>query len=82
MPRYIKQTLVALVLILCFGGSMNNQLCPVRPTLIDPDSVELHCYLFIIRMDRCDGSSNTLGDPFGRMCVPNEIEDLTWKYFI
>ena len=61
MPGYIKQTLIALVLILCFGGSlaiikaiksvfMNNQLSSVRPTLIDLDSVELHCYSSLVRI--------------------------------
>ena len=29
----------------------------------------------VISLDRYDGSCNTVEDPFGRICVPNEIED-------
>ena len=29
----------------------------------------------------CDGSCNTVEDLFGRICVPNEIEDLNSKVF-
>ena len=32
-------------------------------------------YPFIFSVDRCDGSCNTVEDPFGRICAPNEIEE-------
>ena len=30
----------------------------------------------VISPDRYDGNCNTVEDPFGRICVPNEIEDV------
>ena len=32
-------------------------------------------------MNRCDGSCNFIEDPFGRICVPNKIEDGNLKVF-
>ena len=90
MLGFIKQTrtALALILMLCFGGalaikcvSMNNEQCMVRPTLIDLNLDELHYYLFIISMNRCDGSCNTVEDPFRKICVPNEMEDVKLTVF-
>ena len=30
-------------------------------------------------MDRCDGSSNIVDNPFGRICVPNKTEDVNLR---
>ena len=89
MPGFIKQTFVVLVMVLLgfFGllaikcASMNNQACLVRPTLINSNPDKLHYYPFIIILDRCDGSFNTVEYPFGRLCVPNKIEDMNLKVF-
>ena len=51
----------------------------LRPTLVDLSIDELHYYPFIISMNRCDGSCNTVEDPSGRICVPNKMEDLNLK---
>ena len=59
--------------------SVNNQQCMARPMLIDLNPDELHYYLFMICLDRCDGSYNTVEEPFGRICVPNKIEDVNLK---
>ena len=61
--------------------SMNNQPCLVRVTLIDVNLDELHYYLFVISMNRCDGSCSTVEDPFGGICVPNRMEDVNLKLF-
>ena len=69
----------------------------VRLTLIDFNFDEFHYYLFIISLDSCYGSCNTIEDPFGpyhekqtfcflwlwfgRICVPNKIEEVNWKEF-
>lgn len=54
---------------------MNDQLYMARPTLIDLNPVELYYYSFTISMNRCDGSYNTIKDPFGKICVHNKTED-------
>ena len=33
----------------------------------------------MVSLDRCDRSCNTDEDPFGRVCVPNTIEDVNLK---
>ena len=51
-----------------------------RPTLIDlhPDeySQEL-CYCpVMVNLNRCNGSCNTLDDPFDRICIPDKTKDV------
>ena len=36
---------------------------------------KLHYYLFIISMNRCNGSFNSIEDPFGRICVPKRMKE-------
>ena len=33
-------------------------------------------------MSRCDGSCNTVDDPFGRICVLDKMEDVKLKIYI
>ena len=88
MPGCIRQTLIVLVLMLCFGGSLatnfisvNNQQCMARPKLIDLNPDECRYYPFIVSIDRCEGSCNTVEDPFVRAFVPNKMEDVNLKVF-
>ena len=37
---------------------------------------ELDYYLFVVKLDRCVGSCNTLNDLSNKVCVPNKTEDL------
>ena len=74
------------LVLLCFAGSLaikdislNIKPCMVRPRFINHNPVELHYYPFISSLDRCDESCNTDEDAFGRICAPNEIEDLNVK---
>ena len=75
-----------MLVLLCFVGSLaiedvslNFTPCMVRPRFINFNSVELCHYLFIYSLDRCDRSCNTAEDAFGRICAPNEVEDLNLK---
>ena len=54
--------------------SMNSHQCMVRPTLIDLNLDEFHYYPFIISMNRCDKSFNTVEDPFVKICIPSKID--------
>ena len=89
MPGFIKQTLIVIVPVpIAFNESlplkcisMNNPPCIVIPTLIDLNPDEFHYYLFIISLDRYDGSCNTIQDAFVRVCVPNKMEDLNLNVF-
>ena len=57
----------------------------IQPTLINlhPNeySQELHNYPFPVKLDRCDGSWNTLNDVSNKVCVPNKTEDLNIPVF-
>ena len=44
-------------------------------------SPELHYYLFVVDLDRCAGSCNTLDHLSSRVCVPNETDDLNIHVF-
>ena len=64
MFSFIKQ--VFIVLFSCNSSlatkcvSLNDKPCMIRPTLIDLNPVELKYYPFMIRIDKCTGSSNVL----------------------
>ena len=60
---------------------MNKQQCIVRPTRTDLNPDELHYYPFIVSLDRCDASFNTVEHRFGRICVPNTTENVNLKVF-
>ena len=80
--------IVTVLVLLCFGGSlainclsMNNQPCIVRSMRTDMNPDKFHYYPVIISMNRCNGNCSTVKDPFGRMCIPNKIEDMNLKVF-
>ena len=52
--------------------SLNNEQCKTRPALTDLNPVELNYYLFMIGLDKCSGSCDTLTEISARICVPNK----------
>ena len=58
---------------------MDNQNYMVRSTLIDLNPYELYYYSFFFSISRCNGSLNTLEDPFDRISIPKKIEDRNEK---
>ena len=60
--------------------SLSNQKCKMQPTRINLHlneySQELHYYPFVVKLDECDGSCNTLSDFSNNLCVPNKTEYL------
>ena len=60
--------------------SLNNQLCMARPTLIDlnPDEYNqgLRCYPFMVNLDMCNWSCNTLDNMSRRIRVLSKLEDV------
>ena len=84
----MQKFIVLVLVMLAFSGllatkcvSMNNQPYMARPSLIYLNPDEFYYYLFIISVDRCNGSCNTFEDPFDRMCVPSKIEDVNFQVF-
>ena len=60
--------------------SLNQQPCITRPTIINLNPDEHNqgfCYYtFMIKLDKCNGSCNTLDDVSLEICVPNKLENL------
>ena len=40
--------------------SLNDEVCIIRPTLIDSNLIEVKYYPFMISLDKCNGSCNVL----------------------
>ena len=88
MLGFIKKKIIALLSFsVSLGSKANvskfktfifliNQPCMTRPTLIDlnPDEYNhgLRYYAFMVNLDSCHGSCNTLDGPSDRICVPNK----------
>ena len=56
--------------------SLSNQLCQDRPTPVDINSNKILFHLFIVSVNKCDGSCSTIDDWFGRVCVPNKAKNM------
>ena len=74
-----------LFVLLSFSSSLatkylflNDELCMVRPTLVDLNSVELKHYPFIISLNKCTGSCNVLSP---KICVPKKAKNINVKGF-
>ena len=39
------------------------------PSLINLNTDEFHYNPFMVSLNRCNGSWNTLGEPYGRICI-------------
>ena len=44
-------------------------------------SQECHYYPFVVKLERCVGSVNTLNDLSNKVCVPNKTKDLNLSMF-
>ena len=56
-----------------------------QPTLISLHPNEyiqkFHYYPFVVKLDRCVGSCNTINDLSIKVCIPNKTEDLNLSIF-
>ena len=57
---------------------LNNEPCMVRSSLIDLNPVALKYYLFIISLDKSNGSCS-VSSP--NICVPKKAKDINFKVF-
>ena len=65
--------------------SLINQKYMTQPTLINSHlnefSQELYYYPFVVNLDRCVESCNTLNDLSNKVCIPNKTKDLNLSVF-
>ena len=57
--------------------SLSNKSWMARPALIDLNPIELNYYLFMISLDKCNGSCNAISavDLSTKTCVPSKTND-------
>ena len=56
-------------------NSMNNQVCKIRPELINVNSNEPIFYSFSIKTSKCSNSCNNINDPYAKICVSDAIKN-------
>ena len=61
--------------------SLINEPCINKPTFSDFNTVELNYYQFIVSLNKCSGSCNTVDDLFTKTCGSNKTRDLNVKLF-
>ena len=60
---------------------MNNQAFKIRPEIINLNANEPFFYPYSIKMNKCKGSCNTINDPYAKICVPDQIKNISFKVF-
>ena len=60
---------------------MNNQVCKVRPEIINVNSNEPIFYPFSSKTSKCSGSHNNINDSYEKMCFPDVVKNLNVKVF-
>ena len=53
-----------------------------RPTLVNINSDETLFYPFTVSFNKWGESYYTIGDPYGRVCFPNKVNNINVKVFI
>ena len=61
--------------------SMNNQKRKIRSEIINVNSTEPVFYHYIITINKCKGSCNTINDPYAKLCVPDTFKNIDVKVF-
>ena len=84
MLRFIKKVfVVAMTFFSCNAlkcVSMNNQVCEVRPEIININSNEPLFYPFSVKISKCSGVCNNINDPYAKLCVRHFVKDINIKY--
>ena len=53
---------------------MTNQVCKVRPKIVNVNSDEPVFYPFSIKTSKYSGSCNNINNPYGKMCLPAVVK--------
>ena len=61
--------------------SLNNELCMIRPSLIDLNPVGPSYYPFIISLDKWNGSCNVVDHLYTKICSSSQTKDVNVKVF-
>ena len=56
--------------------TMNNQECKVRPQFFSLNRDEHVLFPFSIKRSKCNGSCNSINNPYAKLCVPDVVKNL------
>ena len=59
--------------------SMNNQVCKVRPQIVNVNSEKPVFFPLSIKISKCSGSCSNINDPYAKLCVPDIVKNLNDK---
>ena len=60
---------------------MNNQKSMSRPEIMDLNPNEPVFFPYLIKINKCSGSCNTINDPYAKLCVPDITKNINVKVF-
>ena len=60
---------------------MNNQVCKIRPQIININTNEPLFYPYSIKINKCNSSCDAINDPYAKICVPDNIKNTNVKVF-
>ena len=60
---------------------MNNQQCKVRPELVNVNDNEPVFYSSNIKTSKCNGSCNSINNPYAKLCVSDVAKNINIKVF-
>ena len=55
--------------------------CPARSTFVNINSNKTLFYPFMVSINKCGGSCNTIDDPYAQVRVPNNVNNMNVKVF-
>ena len=59
--------------------SMINQVCKVRPAIMNINSNQPSLYPYSILTNKSSGSCNNINDPYAHLCVLDVVKDMNIK---
>ena len=95
MFAFVKRVSVVAIAFLSFNGvvfnpmrvksleciAMTNQMCKIRPKIVDINNNEPVFYPFSVKLNKCSGSCNNINDPYAKIYVPNIVKNINAKVF-
>ena len=60
---------------------MNNQEFKIRLKIINVNTNDRIFYPYSITMNKCEGSCNTINDPYAKLCGPDAIKKINFEVF-
>ena len=61
--------------------SMNNDECKIRSQIVNMNSNDRLFYPYNIKINKCSGGCNNINDPYAKLCVLDDVENIYVKVY-